>query len=88
MQTLIALRNGVVHAAEDAEVEERILTAFVQQADTLLTDFGRGREDFWDGQLAVANALLTDASDKLAASRRGETRCRSSDDRTPLRLGG
>ena len=66
LQTLIDLRNGIVHAAEDAEVEERILTAFVQQADSLLTDFGRGREDFWDGQLAVVNALLADASDKLA----------------------
>ena len=57
LQTLIDLRNGIVHAAEDAEVEERILTAFVQQADSLLTDFGGGREDFWDGQLAVVNAL-------------------------------
>ncbi len=66
LQTLIDLRNGIVHAAEDAEVEERILTAFVQQADSLLTDFGGGREDFWDGQLAVVNALLADASDKLA----------------------
>jgi hypothetical protein len=29
------MRNGIVHAAESTEVEERILTAFVQQADTL-----------------------------------------------------
>lgn len=66
LQTLIDLRNGIVHAAEHTEVEERILTAFVQQVDSLLTDFGGVREDFWDGQLAVVNALLADASDKLA----------------------
>ena len=66
LQTLVDIRNGVVHAAEDTEVEERILTAFVQQADSLLADLGRERGDFWDGQLAVVDALLKDASDKLA----------------------
>jgi hypothetical protein len=66
LQTLVNIRNGIVHAAEDAEVEERILTAFVQQADSLLADLGPERGDFWDGQLAVVDALLKDASDKLA----------------------
>ena len=63
--TLIDIRNGVVHAAENAEVEERILTAFVQQADSLLEDLNRARENFWGGQLLVVNALLADASNKL-----------------------
>jgi hypothetical protein len=36
LQTLVDIRNGIVHAAEDTEVEERILTAFVQQADSLI----------------------------------------------------
>jgi len=66
LQTLTDIRNGIVHAAEDAEVEERVLTAFVQQAEALLADFGRERGDFWDGQLNVVDALLKDASDKLA----------------------
>jgi len=48
---LVDMRNGIVHAAEGAEVEERILAAFVQQADALLADLGRDREDFWGGQL-------------------------------------
>ena len=66
LQTLVDIRNGIVHAAEDTEVEERILTAFVQQADSLLADLGRERGYFWDGQLSVVDALLKDASDKLA----------------------
>jgi hypothetical protein len=65
LQILTDMRNGVVHAAEDAEVEERILTAFVQQADSLLEDLGRERRDFWGGQLAVVDALLADASNKV-----------------------
>jgi hypothetical protein len=65
LRTLIDMRNGVVHAAENTEVEERILTAFVQQADSLLEDLDRAREDFWGGQLPVVNALLADASNKL-----------------------
>lgn len=66
LRILIDMRNGIVHAAEDAEVEERILAAFAQQADALLADLGRDREDFWRGQLPVVDALLKDASDKLA----------------------
>jgi hypothetical protein len=62
---LTNMRNGIVHAAEDTEVEERILAAFAEQADALLTDLGRHREDFWSGQLAVVDALLKDASDKV-----------------------
>jgi hypothetical protein len=65
LQTLVAMRNGVIHAAEGTEVEERILTAFVQQAEALLADFGRERGDFWKGQLSVVNALLTGATDKV-----------------------
>jgi hypothetical protein len=66
LQILTNMRNGIVHAAEDTEVEERILAAFAQQADAFLTELGRDREDFWSGQLAVVDALLKDASDKLA----------------------
>ena len=65
LRILVDMRNGIVHAAEDAEVEERILVAFVQQPDTLLADLGRDRKDFWRGQLPVVDALLKDASDKL-----------------------
>ncbi len=65
LRLLIEMRNGIVHAADDADVEERVLAAFAQQADALLADLGTDRKDFWDGQLAVVNALLTDASDKL-----------------------
>ena len=43
-----------------------ILTAFVQQADSLLADLERERGDFWGGQLSVVDALLEDASNKLA----------------------
>ena len=66
LDTLVDMRNGIVHAAENVEVEERILAAFVQRADVLLEDLGRDRKDFWGGQLTVVDALLKDASDKLA----------------------
>ncbi len=66
LQILVDMRDGIVHAAEDAEVEERILTAFVQHTDSLLADLGRERSDFWNGHLTVVDALLKDASDKIA----------------------
>jgi hypothetical protein len=65
MQNLANMRNGIVHAAESEEVEAEILAAFVQHADGL-KDLGRDRAEFWGGQLAVADALLADASDKVA----------------------
>ncbi len=66
LQALADIRNGVVHAAGDSDVDERILTAFVQHADTLLADLQRERQEFWDGQLSVVDALLKDASNKVA----------------------
>jgi hypothetical protein len=66
LQTLADVRNGVIHAAEDAELDERILTAFVLHADTLLADLDFDRGNFWGGQLGVVDALLKDASDKVA----------------------
>jgi len=66
LKTLADMRNGTVHAGENAEVEERILAAFAVHADALLGDLGRGREDFWGGQLAVVDELLKEASDKVA----------------------
>jgi hypothetical protein len=67
LQTLIDMRDGTVHAALDDEVEERLLVAFVQYADALLVDLGRDRSEFWGRTfLPVVDALLTDASDKVA----------------------
>ena len=63
---LIDLRDGVVHAALNNEVEERLLVAFVQQADATLIDMGRPRATFWGDRLEVVDALLADASDKVA----------------------
>ena len=65
LQLLIDMRNGVVHAAVDTEVEERMLAAFIQQADALLNELGRNREDFWGGQIPVVDEFLKDASDKV-----------------------
>lgn len=66
LRTLVDMRNGIVHAAENMEVEERILAAFAQHADAILKDLGRDRGEFWGGQLAVVDALLSDVSDKIA----------------------
>ena len=65
LRTLVDLRDGVVHAAQDGEVEDRLLVAFVQHADALLEDLGRDRAEFWAPQLAVVDALLMEAADKV-----------------------
>jgi hypothetical protein len=66
LRTLVDVRDGTVHAAQEDELEERLLVAFVQHADALLTDLGRDRAAFWGPQLSVVDALLADASDKVA----------------------
>ena len=66
LRTLVDMRNGIIHAAKEMEVEERILAAFAQHSDALLKDLGRDRDEFWGGQLAVVDALLSDVSDKIA----------------------
>jgi hypothetical protein len=66
LRILVEMRNGTIHAAEDAAVEERILGAFVQQVEALLAHRRRDCRDFWGGQLPVVDALLKDASNKLA----------------------
>jgi hypothetical protein len=66
LQTLVDMRDGTVHAAQNAEVEERLVVAFVHQADAFLADLGRDRGAFWAGQLGVVDALLADATDKTA----------------------
>jgi hypothetical protein len=64
---LINLRDGVVHVALDDEVEERLLVAFAQQAKATLEDMKKSSESFWgDRRLDVVEALLADASDKVA----------------------
>jgi hypothetical protein len=65
IRTLVDLRDGTVHAALNAEVEERLLVAFVQHADALLNDLRRDRSDFWDSQLDVVDALLADTDDEI-----------------------
>jgi hypothetical protein len=65
LETLVDMRDGVVHAGADVEVEERLLVAFVQLADALLVDLNRERASFWGNQLEVVDALLAEASDKV-----------------------
>ena len=66
LRILVDMRDGTVHAAQNDEVEERLVVAFVQHADALLADLGRDRAAFWDGQLEVVDALMADAIDKVA----------------------
>jgi hypothetical protein len=63
---LIDLRDGVVHAALNEEVEERLLVAFVQQAEAMLIDMDtKWRWIFWGEWSGVVDALLADASEKV-----------------------
>lgn len=66
LKTLVGLRDGTVHAALDDEVEEQLLAAFATHADALLADLNRGRDTFWADQLAVVDALLAEATDKVS----------------------
>lgn len=66
LRMLVDMRDGTVHAAQDEQVEERLLAAFVQHADALVADLGRDRAKLWGGQLTVVDALLADATDKVA----------------------
>ena len=65
LDTMVGMRDGTVHAAQSDEVEERLLVAFVQQADALLADLGRSPLEFWQVQIEVVEALLADATDKV-----------------------
>jgi hypothetical protein len=63
---LVSMRDGTVHAAMDDEVETRLLAAFALHADALLADLDCDRARFWGDRLEVVNALLADASNKVA----------------------
>ena len=65
VRTLADMPDGTIHAAISEEVETRLLVAFAKYADELLADLGRDRAGFWGDQLAVVDALLTKASDKI-----------------------
>jgi hypothetical protein len=66
LRILVDMRDGTVHAAMGDEDEERLVVAFAQHADAMLADLGYDRGAFWGGQLGVVDALLADASDKIA----------------------
>src|SRR5258708_10222141 len=68
LQTLIDMRDGAIHAAETHEVEQRLVAAFVRQADALLADLNRDRAAFWGGYLEEVDTLLADATDRVAHS--------------------
>lgn len=64
LKTLVDVRDGTVHAAQSEELEERLVVAFVLQADAFLADLGRDRAEFWGGQRGVVDALVTEAADR------------------------
>jgi hypothetical protein len=66
LQTLVDMRDGTVHAAQNDEVEERLVVAFIRHSDAFLEDLDRDRATFWGGQLGVVDALLAVATDKTA----------------------
>jgi hypothetical protein len=65
VRTLVDLRDGTVHAAENDEAETKIMTAFVKHSDALVTHLGRDRAAFWGDRVGVADALLERARDKV-----------------------
>jgi len=65
LDLLINLRDGVVHAAVDEEVEERVLVAFVQQSDAILEDMRKHHWDFWGQWSPIVTKLVVNASDEI-----------------------
>jgi hypothetical protein len=59
--TLVDLRDGTVHGADDHQAEARIIAAFVKHTDALVAYLGRDRADFWGDRLGVADVLLAGA---------------------------
>jgi hypothetical protein len=93
LETLISMRDGTVHTASTDEVETRLIVAFLQHADGLLTDLDLDREIFWGRQAGVVDALLVNASDQvthrvevLMAAARARFRGREVDDPQLLKL--
>ena len=66
LAALVDMRDGTVHAALSDEVEELLLVAFVRHADALVADLGEHRDNFWATYRPLVDALLKDASDKVA----------------------
>jgi hypothetical protein len=66
LDLLINLRDGVVHAAVNDQVEEQLLVAYALQADSILADMKVPRSTFWGAHQEDVDALLGDASDKVA----------------------
>ena len=62
---LFDMRDGVVHAALNERVEERVLVAFVQQADAILEDMRKLHGDFWGEWSPMVTALVANASDEI-----------------------
>jgi len=60
------MRDGTVDVALDDEVEELLLVAFVQHVDALVADLGEHRDNFWATYRSLVDALLKDASDRVA----------------------
>lgn len=60
------MRDGSIYAAQNEEVKERLVLAFLQHADALLKDLQSDRAIFLGDHLDVVDALLADASDKTA----------------------
>ncbi len=65
VRTLVDLRDGTVHAAENHEAETRIMAAFVKHSDALVAFLRRDRADFWADRVGVADALLERARDEV-----------------------
>jgi hypothetical protein len=66
LDLLINLRDGVVHAALNDQVEERLLVAYALQADSILADMQVPRPTFWGPNQEAVDTLLGNASEKVA----------------------
>jgi|SRR5262249_15448798 len=65
VQTLIAMRDGTVHAARNDEVEDQLVVAFVSHCNALLDDLKVPPAEFWAERLPIVEALLADSASKV-----------------------
>jgi hypothetical protein len=65
LKRIVDRRDGAVHTARAEDFDDHLLGVFARHAETLLADIGKDRQEFWDDQLEVVDALLTEVTDSV-----------------------
>lgn len=62
---MVELRNGEIHLGGRANVDDRVLVAFLRQIDACLQDLELTREKYWGEHSGIVEAFLSKESDRV-----------------------